>query len=45
MTFKVAGVSLVINYRASFASQVRQGGIEGLIHTLTEKNQSFGSHL
>ena len=42
---KVAGVSLVINYRASFASQVRQGGIEGLIHTLTEKNQSFGSHL
>lgn len=36
----VDGVSLVINYRGSFASEVRQNGIDGLIKTLAEKNQS-----
>ncbi len=35
----VAGVSLVINYRSSFNSQIRKGGIEGLLKTLTEKNR------
>ena len=36
----VDGVSLVINYRGSFATEVRQGGIDGLIKVLAEKNQS-----
>jgi len=35
----VAGVSLVINYRRSFNSQIRRGGIEGLLKTLAEKNR------
>lgn len=37
----VAGVSLVTNYRGSFNSQVRKGGIEGLLKTLTDKNKSL----
>lgn len=36
----VDGVSLVVNYRGSFATEVRQGGIDGLIKTLVAKNQS-----
>ena len=36
----VDGVSLVINYRSSFASEVRKSGIDGLIKVLVEKNQS-----
>ncbi len=39
----VAGVSLVTNYRGSFNSQIRKGGVEGLIKTLTEKNRSLES--
>jgi len=35
----VAGVSLVINYRSSFNSQIRRGGIEGLLKTLSKKNR------
>ncbi|MCB1958169.1 MAG: ABC transporter substrate-binding protein [Rhodocyclaceae bacterium] len=34
----VAGVSLVTNYRATFAQQVRQSGIDGLIESLKAKN-------
>lgn len=37
----VAGVSLVTNYRGSFNSQVRKGGVEGLIKVLTDKNKSL----
>lgn len=37
----VAGVSLVINYRSSFDSQIRRGGVDGLIKTLTSKNDSL----
>ena len=37
----VAGVSLVTNYRSSFDSQVRRGGVDGLIKTLTSKNDSL----
>jgi len=37
----VAGVSLVTNYRGSFNSQVRKGGIEGLLKTLADKNKSL----
>lgn len=34
----IDGVSLVTNYRASFASTIRQSGIDGLIKTLAEKS-------
>ncbi len=37
----VGGVSLVTNYRSSFNSQVRRGGVDGLIETLTSKNDSL----
>lgn len=36
---KVAGVSLVVTYRESFAAAVRAGGIEGLIELLSERNR------
>lgn len=36
----VSGVWLVENYRGSFAQQVNAGGIDGLIKTLRDKNQS-----
>lgn len=35
----VDGVSLVTNYRGSFNTQVRQGGIDGLIQSLVDKNK------
>jgi phospholipid transport system substrate-binding protein len=38
---KVAGVSLVITYRESFASVVRDAGIDGLIKTLADKNRPY----
>ena len=37
----VSGVSLVINYRGSFNSQIRKGGVDGLIQTLTDKNRTL----
>jgi len=37
----VAGVSLVTNYRGSFNSQIRKGGVEGLIKKLVEKNRAL----
>ena len=37
----VAGVSLVTNYRSSFTTEVRNGGIDGLIKTLQTKNRSL----
>ncbi len=37
----VSGVSLVTNYRGSFNSQVRKGGIDGLIKTLADKNRAL----
>lgn len=38
---RVAGISLVANYRTEFDNQVRDGGIDGLIKTLRNKNQSL----
>jgi len=38
---RVAGISLVANYRTEFDNQVRDGGIDGLIKTLRSKNQSL----
>jgi phospholipid transport system substrate-binding protein len=36
----IDGVSLVINYRSSFASTIRQSGIDGLISKLEAKSRS-----
>jgi phospholipid transport system substrate-binding protein len=35
----VLGVWLVENYKNSFASEINQGGIDGLIKSLTERNK------
>jgi phospholipid transport system substrate-binding protein len=37
---RVAGVSLVATYRTSFAEEIRNRGIEGLISTLAAKNRT-----
>lgn len=39
----VAGISLVTNYRDSFSASVRDGGVDGLIKALAEKNRQLGS--
>jgi len=36
---KVAGVSLVTTYRETFAGEVREHGVDGLIKSLTAKNR------
>jgi phospholipid transport system substrate-binding protein len=38
---RVAGISLVVNYRTEFANIVRESGIDGLIRALESKNKSF----
>lgn len=35
----VAGVSLVTNYRDEFNEQIRNGGVDGLIKTLADRNK------
>jgi len=37
---EVAGASLVISYRSSFAQEIQQGGIDGLIRSLQARNRS-----
>jgi len=37
---RVSGISLVATYRSSFAEEVRNHGIDGLIQTLAAKNRS-----
>ena len=37
----VAGVSLVTNYRGSFKTQIRDGGVSKLLKTLQDKNRSL----
>jgi phospholipid transport system substrate-binding protein len=37
---EVGGISLVTNYRDSFAAEVRNNGIDGLIKSLQAKNKS-----
>lgn len=39
--FTVEGVSLVINYRHSFAAEIRKSGLDALIHKLAELNARF----
>ena len=34
----IDGISLVANYRSSFAAQIRRGGVDGLIRTLEARN-------
>lgn len=36
----IDGVSLVTNYRGTFAEEIQKSGIDGLIKTLVEKNQA-----
>ena len=36
----IAGVSLVQNYRSSFASEIQKRGVDGLIATLSAKNKT-----
>jgi phospholipid transport system substrate-binding protein len=35
---KIDGISLVTNYRSSFANEIRNGGMEQLINNLAERN-------
>ena len=35
----IDGVSLVTNYRTSFAKEIRSGGLDSLINTLAKRNQ------
>ncbi len=37
---EVGGISLVMNYRDTFASEVSSGGIDGLVKTLQAKNRA-----
>lgn len=37
----IDGVSLVSNYRSTFASQIRRGGIDGLIDQLAARNREL----
>ncbi|MBS1210522.1 MAG: mlaC [Proteobacteria bacterium] len=39
----VAGVSLVTNYRETFAQEVKAGGLDGLIKSLQDKNKQLES--
>lgn len=36
----IEGVSLVVNYRSSFAQEITRNGVDGLIQRLAEKNQA-----
>jgi phospholipid transport system substrate-binding protein len=40
---KIDGVSLVTNYRANFAGEVRSGGLNQLIEKLAKKNNKIGA--
>ncbi len=41
----IAGVSLVQNYRSSFASEIQKSGVDGLIATLAAKNKSLAQQV
>ena len=38
----IDGVSLVTNYRTTFANQIRQNGLDKLISSLDERNKQEG---
>ena len=39
----VAGISLVTTYRDTFSALVREGGVDGLIKALADKNRQLGA--
>lgn len=39
----IGGISLVTTYRETFANEVQSGGIEGLIKSLSDKNQQLAA--
>ena len=39
----VAGVSLVVNFRSSFDSEIRKSGVDGLVKQLAERNRNAGT--
>jgi phospholipid transport system substrate-binding protein len=39
----ILGVSLVENFKNSFASQINQGGVDGLIKSLTDRNRELAA--
>src|SRR4051812_22497430 len=41
----IAGVSLVQNYRSSFASEIQKNGVDGLITTLSTKNKTLAQQV
>jgi phospholipid transport system substrate-binding protein len=41
---RIAGLSLVANYRSTFAEEVRNNGVEGLILSLSRKNSTRVAH-
>jgi phospholipid transport system substrate-binding protein len=42
---KISGVSLVTTYRQTFAEKIRDGGVDGLIKSLSDKNRQKDSNL
>ena len=38
---KLAGISLVENYRSTFSAEIQRSGVDGLIKALAEKNRAF----
>ncbi|HTN94957.1 MAG TPA: ABC transporter substrate-binding protein [Gallionella sp.] len=41
----IEGVSMVMSYRGTFASEIQAGGIDGLINTLSNKNSNAESDM
>ncbi|MBI2311422.1 MAG: ABC transporter substrate-binding protein [Betaproteobacteria bacterium] len=37
---KIAGISLVGNYRSTFSAEIERGGVDGLIKAIAEKNRA-----
>ena len=42
---KIEGISLITTYRETFAGKVREGGVDGLIKSLSDKNRQGDSRL
>ncbi len=42
---KIAGISLITTYRSTFAQTIRDGGVDGLIKSLSAKNRQADSGL
>jgi len=40
---KIEGISLVENYRNTFNGEIQRGGVDGLIHTLNDKNKTLAA--